>query len=177
MGAGPLFMTSLALQGVGAGIQAKSTLAGGDYAYQAGVMQKQAADFKADQLEQNAVQAFASGQRKALEARRKGRLAISSNIARAAASGVDAGSGSPALNAEHLAARSEEQALTEMFSGASEASGLRHQALGARMSGDLALMEGEEKRRASRLQAAGTLAGGVGGIARSLGGFLYPRAA
>jgi hypothetical protein len=171
---GTLTAVSLASTAAGGAISASSTLAGGSYAAQAGQLQKTAADYQATELEQNASQAFASGQRKALDTTQRTNLAISTSRARAAASGVNAGVGSPVTNAGNLAQRGSYQALMDMFNGESEATGLRNQSQAVRFGGDLALMEGEEKQRASRLAALGTLAGTAGSMAGTYGAYNYP---
>jgi hypothetical protein len=172
----PMTLTaaSLAATAAGGAISAGSTLAGGSYAKAAGVAQQQEADYQAKQLEQNATQAFASGQRKALDTTQRTQLAESSAIARGAASGVNAGTGSVASTVGQIARRGSYQSLMDMFNGESEATGLRNQAAGVRQGGDLALIEGEEKQSASRLAAAGTLAGTAGSMFQSYGAYKYP---
>lgn len=159
---------------IGAGVSAAGTLASGDYAAQAGKMQQQAQDAEATQLEQNAGQAFASGQRQALEAGQRARLAIGTARAIGAASGVDVSSGSPASVQGELARRGSYQALMEMFNGQSTASGLRNQAAAVRYGGDVAAIEGEEKQQASKYSAAATLASGFGSALTTYGGMRYP---
>lgn len=171
---GPLMAVSMGAMAVGGALSAASTLAGGNYAAAAGQMQKNAAYYQAGQIEDNANQALASGQRKMFEDQLKTKLAISDATARAGASGVSADIGSPVSAVGDLAARGSYHALMDMFNGQSEATGLRNQAAGVRYSGDLAEFEGKAKRDASRLAAAGTLAGTVGGMSSTYGGFTYP---
>lgn len=172
----PATLTVGAMAGTaaGGGLSAMSTLAGGDYAKTAGLMQKVSAYNTAQQLDMNAAQSFASGQRKALETTDKTRLAISSSTARAAGSGVNAGVGSPATNVGEIEQRGSYHALMDMFNGESEATGLRNQANATRFSGDVAEWEGKAKKRASQLAAAGTLASTAGSMAKSYGGYAYP---
>lgn len=169
----PMSMT-LAATAVGGALSAGSTLAGGAYAKKAGELQKQGADFQAAELEQNAGQAKASAQRTALDTGLKTKLAMSASRARAAGSGVDAGTGSPVNNQGELAERGSYHALMDMFNGESTAAGLADQARGVRFSGDLAELEGKEKRNASYLSAAGTLAGTAGSMFSTYGRLGYP---
>src|SRR5712664_4150341 len=90
-----LTVASLAATAAGGAVSAAGTLAGGNYAAQAGQMQKTAADFQAQQIDQNSAQALAASQRKMMDTQEKTRLAVSTNTARAAASGVNAAEGSP----------------------------------------------------------------------------------
>jgi hypothetical protein len=92
----------------------------------------------------------------------KTNLAISSSTARAAASGVDAGVGSPATNVGDIAKRGEYLASMDLWRGKSQATGLLNEAEGATYEGDAAALEAKEKQDASYLAAAGTLAGGLG---------------
>lgn len=161
-------------QAVGGAINAGSTLAGGNYAVQAGKAQ-QAADYRtAEQLTDNAAQAFASGQRKALDTTQTTKLMESTAVARAGASGVNAGVGSPASTVGQIAQRGSYHSLMDMFNGASESTGLLNEAAGQRYQGDLAEIEGEQKKKASRLAALGTLAGTAGSMMQTYGGYKYP---
>jgi hypothetical protein len=173
---------------VGSGVSASGTLAGGDYAKTAGTMQKTAAyaqaneqEFEAAQTEQNATQAFAANQRQAQDARLKTSLAISSSTARAGASGVNAGVGSPETNVGELAERGEYNALMDMFNGESARTGLLNKAAGqrygatlTRFGGDFAELEGEEKAQASRTAALATLASGTGSALSNAGKVFFP---
>lgn len=169
-----LTVASLASTAAGGAISAAGTIAGGNYALQAGQMTKAADYAQAQQLDDNAAQAFASGQRTMLDTQQKTRLAIATSTARAAASGVDAGTGSPVNNVGALAQRGSYQALMDMFNGSSQATGLRNQATSVRYSGDLAEIEGKEKKSASELAAIGTLAGTAGNMMSTYGKFAYP---
>lgn len=153
-----LSMSATAASGV---IGASNTLAAGDDAAAAG-------RYKAEELRQNASQALASSQRKMFDTQRRTRLAISTSTARAAASGVAPDVGSPVENAANLDARGSYQALLDLWNGQSNYTGLRNEA-------DLAEWEGEEKKRASRLAAAGTLAGSFGTMFKRYGDFEYGR--
>lgn len=164
-----LTMISLGATAAGAGVSAAGTLASGNYASQAGRMQQQAKNFEAQQLEQNSADELASSQRAMLDTQDKTRLAISTSRARAGASGVDAGVGSPAENEGELAQRGSYHALMDLWQGKSNATGLLNRAAGARYSGVLDEIGGEEKQSASVLAAAGTLAGAAGSMAKTYG--------
>ncbi len=171
---GGLLTAGLAFAGANAaGISAASTLAGGaiaaggalyggSVAEQAGQMERAAAAYKATQLRQNAALAIRGAQTQAADTENRTRLAISSSTARAAASGVDAGTGSPGTNVGEIAKRGSYLALADLWKGESEATGLQNEATAVTYSGDIAALEGEEKQRASYLAAAGTLAGSAG---------------
>jgi len=174
---GTLMIGSMVATAAGGALSASSTLAGGKSAEEAGAAQKAGAYSTAAQIEQNATQAFASGQRKALDTGMKTRLAISTSRARAGASGVDPGFGSPAENEGELAQRGSYHALMDLFNGESEATGLRNQAENVRFSGDLAEIEGQQKRKASKLAALGTLAGTAGSMFSTYGKLKYPTGA
>lgn len=169
-----LTVGSMAMTAAAGGISAAGTLAGGSYAAEAGRMQRQAANAQADQVEQNASQAIASGQRKMFDTQEKTRLAISTARARGAASGVNIAEGAPAEVQGELAERGSYHALMDMFNGESTASGLMNQAAGIRYSGKVAELEGEQKQSASYLAAAGTLAGSAGSMMSTYGKFAYP---
>jgi hypothetical protein len=174
-----LMVGSMALSAAGGAISASSTLAGGKYAEEAGLLAKSQSDARAKQLEMNASQSMAAGQRKMFEVQERTRALVNTNAARAGASGVDAGSGSPALNAGEIEGRGSYHALMEMFNGTSEATGLRNQAAAERYSGDIAEWEGRTKRQASKLTALGTLAATGGNMLSTYGRFRYspPRGA
>jgi hypothetical protein len=166
---GTLMIASMASTVAGSALSAQATLAGGAAARQAGMMQQQEANYEADQLDTNAVQSIAASQRRALEDRQRARLANSSLIARAAASGVNPSVGSPLATSQDIAMRGEYQALLDLFQGENEATGLRNKAAGVRYSGQAAAIGGEEAAQAARLTAAATLIGGAGSALRGYG--------
>lgn len=171
------------LQGAGASAAAGATIAGGNAALQAGQLQKQAADFQAAQLEENAGQSFAAGQRQMLDAQERTRLAISSLRAGAAGNGTNVAVGSNAAIAGDIERRGSYNAAMDMFNGDSARIGQLNQAAGVRLSGEAALIGGQEAQQASLLQAkagefnaAGTIAGSAGNIFKSIYGFTNPGA-
>ena len=155
-----LMMTSMAATAIGGAATASGTLAGGQAAASAGGAQKIANT-------NEAATAFASGQRQALDTTQRAKLMQSSSVVRASASGVDAGTGSPATNVGEIAQRGSYQALMDMFNAKSKSDALLYQ-------GDLADWEGKQKKNASYLSAAGTLAGTAGSMMATYGGFKYP---
>lgn len=166
--------TAVALKAAGTGISAVGTLSGGNYAAQAGRLQKQALNREADQLEQNATGEIATGQRQALDKRLSTKLLVGTSRAIASGSGVDPSVGSAAQNETQLNQRGEYHALLDMFAGENAATGLRNKAKSTRFAGDIAELEGEMKKKASRFSALGTLASGLGSTLSSAGGSFFP---
>lgn len=171
---GTLMVTSLVASAIGGATTAAGTIAGGSYAKTAGDLQQQSAYSTAAQVDQNASQAIASGQRKMLDDQQRTKMAISTATARAGASGVAPDVGSPLENTGALEKRGSYQALMDMFNGESTATGLRNQADAIRYGGDVSEFEGESKRDSSYLSAAGTIAGTAGSMFSSYGKFNYP---
>ena len=117
---------------------AQGTAAKREAAYRASILDRQA-----ERAEQEA--AFA-----AAKLRRQGRRADAALRARLAASGVDAGTGSPLLAREMLAADAEFDALAALSRGGASASDLRAEGLLVRFRGD-------ETARRSRVSASTNL--------------------
>lgn len=159
-------------QSRGARIAADGQLAAGDSAALAGRLQREAAEFEAKQIEQNAALERASGQRLAMEKRLAKTFAIGTAQTRAAASGVNAGTGSALQNEIELEQRGEYQALMDLFNGESAATGLTNKAIAVRHQGDLAEWEGRERKRLSRIQAAATIASGQAAMIGQVGSTL-----
>jgi hypothetical protein len=151
---------ALGVTAIGGLTSAAGTLAGGSMAAAGGAATQQA-------MTNEAATAFASGQRKALDTTQRSNLLQSTSTARAAASGVNAGVGSPAINVGNIAKRGSYESLMDMFNGQSQHDSLLYQ-------GQLADWEGKEKQDASYLSAAGTLAGSAGSMLSTYGGFKYP---
>ena len=155
-----LTVMSMGATAIGGAMSAAGTLAGGGAA-------KQAGEFTKNMDIQNASQALASGQRKSLDTQDKTRMLESAATARAGASGVDAGVGSPASTVGDIAHRGSYHALMDMFNGQSEAVGLQNQ-------GNMAEWEGNQKKSESQLAAAGTLAGSAGSMFQQYGRYNFP---
>jgi hypothetical protein len=161
---------AMALTGIGTGISAANTIAGGNYAAQAGQMKQAEANFEADQDVANAAGETAAAQRQAIDINQKANLLRSSAVANAAAGGVDAGAGSALTNQAQIAARGRYQADMDLWSGRNQASGSMNQATAKRYTGELDLLGGEEAQRASTLNALATIAGGGASFMRMYGG-------
>lgn len=101
---------------------------------QGGLFAEQQGDFEAGQLRASAAETRAVAQREAFEKRRAGKLAMSTLIARAAASGGGATDRTVLRVGEQIADRSEYMALADMFTGESRARGLEDQATATKMS-------------------------------------------
>ena len=166
----PLSTTAAALSGIGTGISALNTLAGGSYAAQAGKAKQAEANFEAEQDVINSSSEIATAQRQALDAGQKADLLRSSAVARAAANGVDAGSGSALTNQAQISARGRYQADMDLWSGQNQATGLLNRAAGKRYTGELDAIGGDEASRAADLNALATIAGGGASFLRMYGG-------
>lgn len=180
----PLTAGAAALTAVGAGVSAMGTLAGGDASQTAGTANaaatRQAAlanadslEFKAKQEDMAAQESRASSQRDALERGRQTKLVLSKLQAGAAASGAGATDPTVTTLAGQIGGRGEYEALTDLFKGENRARGLMDSATGDRMSATAGLQggelqanaqiaEGNAKKSASQLAAAGTIIGGAG---------------
>jgi hypothetical protein len=161
---------AMALTGVGTGLAAANTLAGGGYAAQVGKAKQAEANFEAAQDVANSAGEIASAQRQALDAGQKADRVRASAVAQAAANGVDAGAGSALANQAQIAARGRYQADMDLWSGENQATGLMNRAAAKRYSGELDALAGEEMQRASRLNALSTIAGGGASFLRMYGG-------
>ena len=161
---------AMALTGIGTGISAANIFAGGDYAAQIGRAKQAEANFEANQDVSNAAGEVASAQRQAINVNQKADLLRSSAVAQAAANGLNAGTGSALTNEAQIAARGRYQADMDLWSGQNQASGLMNRAAGKRYTGELDALAGDEMRRASRLNALSTIAGGGASFMRMYGG-------
>src|SRR5216683_1304608 len=161
---------AMALTGIGAGISAANTISGGSYAARAGRMKQAEANFEADQDIANAAGETAAAQRQAIDISQKAHLLRSSAVATAAATGVNAGTGSALTNQAQIAARGRYQADMDLWSGQNQASGSMKQAAAKRYTGEMDLLGGEEAQRASTLNALSTIAGGGASFMRMYGG-------
>lgn len=158
----------------GGALKGVSTLAGGSAAAQGGRMQQTAANYEAAQVDANAAQSIASGQRQMLDTEQRTKLAISSATARAGASGAAPDVGSPLEDVGQLAGRGSYQALMDMFNGQSRATGLQNQSQGIRYTGQMENIEGEEKQKASYLAAGGDVLSSIGAAAGTYGRLNFP---
>lgn len=143
-------------------LAAGGTIMGGNAAAQAGQSARGAQYFKAAQEDQAAQESRAASQRVALDKQHQTDLALSTLQARAAAGGGSASDPGVINLAQNIAGRGEYQSLMDMYTGENRARGIEDQAMGSRMTGDAAAAEGDAKRTASYLSAAGTLVGSAG---------------
>lgn len=169
----PVTGTMMALTAAGAATSAAGTIMSGNAAAQGGQIAKNAEDFKAAQLNQQAVQSRAVAQRQALETGRKTTFALSSLQAGAAASGGGASDEGVTVLASDIAGRGKYLSLADMYQGENTARGLEAQAEGATYTGEADLFEGEQKQSASRYTAAGTILGGAGSMFKQYGDMTY----
>ena len=130
------------------------TVMQGNAAAQTGASIQSAKEFEAQQLEQNAGQTFAASQRKALEAKRQGRLVESRALAVAAASGGGTGGNVMDLIA-NLHAQSSYRASVALYEGEDRQRQMMMAAEGKRFEGETAKQAGEQKRTASYISALG----------------------
>lgn len=158
-----------------------------DYEQQ-GQIEKEGHEFEARQFEQQGTTEFALAQRRALDRREQTKLALATLKNRAAAGGRSVDFGSTASVADALKSRGEYQALLDMFEGRNAVTGFENRAKAARYAGDVgvygagiaarqsreagfeAMMAGNEAKKASKLSALGTIAGGAGSIFKSFSG-------
>lgn len=161
----PITMTTLAV--VGGAVSAAGTIAGGSAAASAGQSQQQAQYFKAAQEDQAAQESRASSQRDSLEKGRQTQLVLSKLQAGAAAGGGGADDPGVLTLAGNIAGRGEYESLMDMFKGENRARGLEDSAIGTRLTGDAQKAEGDAKKSASYLSAAGTLIGSAGSAYRT----------
>lgn len=159
----------------GGALSAAGTLIGGSAAADAGASAQKAQYFKATQEDMAAQESRAAAQRVALDKGRETTLLQSKLQARAAASGGGASDPGVLDLAGDIAGRGEYEALTEMYKGENRARGLEDTAIGSRLTGDAAKAEGEAKRSASYLSAAGTLIGSAGSAFRTYNRIPDPR--
>lgn len=180
---GTMMIASMGATALSGGLSAASTIAGGNTAKQAGLMQQQAAlmkqkadNFQADQLVENEGGEIGAAQRQMLDTQFKTKMASSTLQARGAAGGINVGTGSALATDKAIASRGTYQAAMDLFNGQNRAIGLDNQAKGLRFSGemekfggDAAAWAGKQAQNASYLSAAGTIAGTAGSMAKTYG--------
>jgi hypothetical protein len=127
----------------------------------AGKAEQRAAEFQAQQLEQNAGQAVAASQRVAEEERRKAQLVASRALAVAAASGGGASDVSVQNIIAEIQGEGTYRAMTALYEGEERARQLRMGAAGKRFEGDIAAKSGRQKQMAYTIGGLGEM--GIGG--------------
>lgn len=146
----------------GSVLSARQTAAAGKAEEAAGIAVQQGKEFEAQGLEQQAGQTRAASQRTAQAIRKRGRLAESTALARAAASGGGASDPTVEDVIGDLAEETEFAALTALFEGEETARGLQDEAFITRHEGEIQRFVGRTARRsASREATAGILQSGA----------------
>jgi hypothetical protein len=140
-----------------AGLKGAGLLSQGRAQVEAASRSRQAAEFQAQQLEINAGQAFAAGQRRALLKGLEGQRLISAIKARAGAGGADP----TVLNILAQAEASRSYAMqVEEYAGKDAARTANMQAAATRYQADLGVADAKSAKRGYELAAFGTLAEG-----------------
>lgn len=137
----------------GAELEAQGAEISGRTAQIVGARRRAAANFEADQLEQQAVQAVAAAQREAMDATRQARLVQSRQLALAAASGGGASDPTIVRLLASTAAEGAYRSASALYTGESNARGLRMQATAKRYEGSLAEEVGSQEAQAYALKA------------------------
>lgn len=143
---------------IGAAGQSAAQRQAGEVAYQNALSRQQMANLQAQQLQVNAGQEQAAGQRQAMEAKRKGSLLASRMRAVMGASGA----GMDDNLIASLEGQGDYASDTALYNANEKARGLNNQAALTRWSGDAALAGGENDRAAADSAATSTLVGGIG---------------
>lgn len=142
---------------IGAMLTAASGVIGAGATIAGGAQANANAKFEAKQMRARAAEERAIAGRKAMEERRRGRLALSTLQANAAASGAGATDPTVLGLMSDIAGRAEYNALAETWSGEQRARGLMDSAAAAKASGKAA-------QRGSYLSAAGTILSSAGSM-------------
>lgn len=157
-------------QAAGTVISALGSMKSGDAAASAGREQQQLAEYQAAQLDQNAGQQIAVGQRQSAEALRQSRLLQSRALAVAAASGGGAMDPTVLKIIGGIDDEGKYAADSAMYNAKETARGMKDDARAARYSGAQARAAGNEARRGSRLAAFATVLSGASGFTNAWGG-------
>lgn len=147
---------------VAAPLMVAGTLVSAFGSMNAGKSQQQAADYSAAVAQQDAEEATAAGTSNVAQTYRKTQLALESNTARAAASGVNPGFGSPVTNAGNIAKWGTYNQLMDMYNAKSQAQGLNTQA-------QADIYGGQQAADAGMWNAAGSIIGGATSLAAKYG--------
>lgn len=155
----------------GGAVSAMGTLAGGADAQAIARARQQEAEFEATQDVQNSASAIAASGRQAIDINQKASLLQSTARATAAASGVNAGTGSALQNEAAIGARGKYAAAMELWQGQNEANDDLNKAAAKHYEGLVDLAGGEMAKRASIYSAIGTIAGGGGSAFKTYANF------
>lgn len=148
---------------------ARGQLVAGDYYKQAGIAARAAADYRADALESGASDVRGAAQQRAHFTRREGRFAKSRALAAAAASGGGATDPTVVKILSEIEGQSEYEALSDLYSGESQAYALEQEAEATRYGGRLSEYTGRLRRSLLRQQALNTIASGAMTLASRYG--------
>lgn len=170
---GTMMAGTMAMQAVGSGISAAGTIAGGNTAKTAGLLQQKADQYQADQVRANEGSDIGAAQRQMLDTQLKTKQLSSSLEARGAAGGVNVGEGSALATEKSIAGRGSYQALMDLWNGQNKAVGDENQAKGLEYSGKVAAWAGEQQQKQSRISALATIAGGAASMGSTYGAFTY----
>ncbi len=130
----------------------------------AGQRQQQAANFEAEQLDQNAIQAQAAAQRDALLERRRTALLVSRGLAVAAAGGGATTDPTVTRLLDDIAGEGEYRSSTALYQGEEKARVLNMQAQARRDEGAGAAEMGQSRADAYRMAGIGSLATGAASL-------------
>jgi len=165
----PLALLTLVAGGASTAISAVGSIASGNAAAALGSAQQQLANYQAKQLEIRAQEEMALGQRAMKDERRKKELTLSTLQARAGSQGFSATDPTALALADEISKYGTLKEQTALYGGEAKAQNLKTAAAATRYSGQLAAWEGDVKQDASYLTAAGTILGGVSGMAKYAG--------
>lgn len=171
---GTMMVATMGMTAASAGLSAAGTIAGGNTAKTAGLLQQKADKYKADQIRANEGSEIGAAQRQMLETQFKTKQLSSTLEARGTAGGINTDVGSPLAISKSIASRGSYQALMDLYNGQNRAVGLENEAKGAEFSGDVAAWAGEEQKKLSRINALATIAGGGANMAKTYGAYTYP---
>ena len=157
-------------QTAGTVISALGSMRSGDAAAEAGADQQRLAEFQAAQLEQNAKQQIAVGQRQSAEDLRQSRLLQSRAIAVAAASGGGAMDPTVLNIIGGIDAAGHYAAESSIYNAKETARGMKDQAKALRYSGGQAAEAGKVARLGSRMSAFSTVLSGYSGFKNAWSG-------
>lgn len=143
---------------------AKGSEQAGEAAARQGERAKAAANFTADQLDQQAGQIIAVSQRQAIEDQRQARLVQSRAIAVAAASGGGLSDPTIVNLLGRIKGEGAYRAALDLYQGTDRARTTRLAAEGKRYEGELSELAGYDKQEAYKTHGISTLATGAGNL-------------
>lgn len=156
------FLTQLApfMSAAGTGLSAFGQLQQGQGYLEHGMIQNAAAQFAAEQLRQNANAVLASTQRSAQDIGRNAQYVMSTQLARAAASGGGASDPTVMNLIARTAGETSYRQQVALYSGEAKAREMQISAAAAEWSGAAELRVAQRASRSADISAAATVAGG-----------------